>query len=63
MKPKISDFYRLAIYFPSRLFVAKVKDNAYLVGINVPNESINAYYEFSPSGVSYVGKTYEDCSF
>jgi len=63
MKPKIADFYRLAIRFPSRLFVRKTKDNKYLIGVNVPGEGINAFYEFNPDGVSYVGETYEDSRF
>lgn len=63
MKPKIADFYRLAIRFPSRLFVKENRNNRYLLGVNVPREGINAYYEFNPDGVSYVGETYEDCRF
>jgi hypothetical protein len=61
MKPKIMDFYRLAIYFPSTLNLKEIKNNRYLVKISVPIENIEAYYEFNSRGINYVGKDYNEC--
>lgn len=57
-KPKITDFYRIALSLTGRLSIIENKKDSYIVKVSVSGICFEAYYCFSPKGVRYVGNNW-----